>query len=113
MTLYHVTFQKNIPKILYHGILPNKGRVWRNYFGEKIGKGGVVFAWDNWDRAYRWAYKQWWEFRFKPTAVIQFVIGRKYVSIVPTSMYGNEYMVSGKVYPEQIRDVFVFDWRKP
>jgi len=112
MILYHVTFKKNVPKILYYGILPNKGKVWRNYYGVKMGKAGVVFAWDNWDRAWKWAFKQWWDFGYKPTAIIKFDVDREYVSISET-MHGKEYLVSGKIYPEQIKDVFMIELEKP
>jgi len=112
MVLYHVTFKKNVSKILYYGILPNKGKVWRNYFGVKMGKAGVVFAWDSWDRAYTWAFKQWWDFGFKPTAIIKCNVEKEYVSASGT-VHGKEYLIAGKVYPEQIKDVFIFEWKKP
>lgn len=110
MTLYHVTFKKNVSKILYHGLLLDKRRVWANRYGVRLGKRGVVYAWSNWDRAYRWAYKQWWDFERKPIAIIKFVIEKRYVTIVNT-VNGEECLVTVKVEPEEIKDVLVFDWK--
>jgi hypothetical protein len=32
---------------------------------------------------------------------------------ISETMHGKEYMISGKVYPEQIRDVFMIELEKP
>ena len=112
MILYHVTFQKNVPKILYHGLLLDKRKVWANRYGVRLGEKGVIYAWRNWDRAWKWAYKQWYDFGYRPTAIIKFDIEKKYVNIVET-LYGEECLVIVKVEPEEIKDVFMFDWTMP
>jgi hypothetical protein len=107
-----VTFKKNVPKILYHGILTEKRQIWGNRYGVMLGRADIVYAWGSWDRAWRWAYKQWWDFGYKPTAIIKFSVSKKYVNMLDT-MLGKEYLVEINILPEQIRDVFMIDLEKP
>ena len=63
--LYHVTFTKNIPKILSKGILPLQPSLWKQAASNERYGQGEIFAFDHLNDALRWAAKMDWAFNQK------------------------------------------------
>jgi hypothetical protein len=63
--LYHVTFTKNVPKIIAQGLKPMQTSLWKQAAtGDRYGK-GEVYAFDHFKDALRWSAKMDWDFNQK------------------------------------------------
>jgi len=69
--VYHVTFSKNVKKIKSSGLKPFETSNWVKA-GDKTryNKEGGVFGFEHPEDAFRWAFKQQWEFK-KDVAIIK------------------------------------------
>lgn len=102
-TFYHITFHKLVPKILMEGIVPQKKRIWANYAGSKLGL-PVVYAYDDYETAFRWCYKQAWDFK-KKTVILVFKEDESIMKVPDTYIFGKEFYKEGIILPENIIDV--------
>ena len=104
-TYYHVTFVNRFSKILEYGIIPGKPTIWMNRYGRRLGNKKVIYAHADYETAFRWAFKQAWDFKKQPV-IISF---KEYTDeMIPhVNLLGmEEYTKEGKIEPEQIVDVF-------
>lgn len=60
---YHVTFKKNVKKIMGSGLKPLQTSNWIKGSGQRYNDYGGVYAFEHPEDAYRWAFKMGWEFK--------------------------------------------------
>ena len=70
--VYHVTFSDKVPSIKKKGLLPLQTSNWKKNDGkaDRYNKEGGVFAFRDPEDAYRWAFKQNWDFD-EPVAIVK------------------------------------------
>lgn len=67
---YHVTFKKNVKKILSSGLKPLQTSNWAKGDGSRYNQSGGVFAFEHPEDAWKWAFKMNWEFK-KPVSIVR------------------------------------------
>ena len=68
---YHVTFTKHVPNIMKQGLKPLQTSNWKKADKEgRYNEDGGVFAFADPNDAFKWAFKQNWDFK-KPVSIIK------------------------------------------
>lgn len=76
--VYHVTFTKNAKKIMAQGLKPLQTSNWgKGADVDRYNTQGGVFAFEHPEDAFRWAFKQNWEFK-KPVSIIKMKRGKSW-----------------------------------
>jgi len=68
--VYHVTFSDKVPSIKKKGLLPLQTSNWKKGDDSRANEEGGVFAFRDPEDAYRWAFKQNWDFK-EPVAIVK------------------------------------------
>ena len=115
--LYHVTFTKNVPRIKKKGLIQFEPSNWvQRGTGERYNEDAGIFAFDDPEDAFRWAFKMKWDLDDKDISIVRINIGEHWEDDPAGETMKWLYQIKGRSLrssrnrkAEEIIDSFNFD----